>query len=146
MQAIWYFMLLYSLEIRYKVQLTSRIRMYLKTEIESTSGETSHRSYHMGGYYAGFLKIGEYIEAEASECATPCGCQDNPFVYQVTTPFFLPLWYLPMSNVDTASDYGWYRYPLHQAELSQSQFFHSIVIHFQSYRDKFFLFSSGRFR
>ena len=80
------------------------IMVYLKTEIESASREASHRSNHMSRDYAGFLKISEYIEAKASkDSAARCHC-DNPFVYEIVASFYLPLQYLSMPDVNTASD------------------------------------------
>lgn len=47
--------------------------MYLKTEIESAGREASHRSHHVSGDHAGFLKISEYVETKAGEDAAVCG-------------------------------------------------------------------------
>lgn len=68
-----------------------RVTMYLKTKIESASREASHRSHHVSGDYAGFLKIGEYIETEASE-NTEARCRhDNSFAYEIAASLCLPL-------------------------------------------------------
>lgn len=78
--------------------------MYLKTEIESTSREASHRSHHVSGDYASLLKIGEYVQTETSEDTTACGHCNNSPAYEIVTSFYLPLQYLSMPNVDAASN------------------------------------------
>jgi len=82
-----------------------RVTAYLKAEIESAGREASHRSHHMSGDYAGFLKIGEYVETEAGENAATCSRNNDSSLYEIATSLRLPLHYLTMPDVDATSNY-----------------------------------------
>jgi len=58
----------------------------------------------MSSDYAGLLKIGKYIETEASEDTAARCCHDNSFVYEIVASLCLPLHYLSMPDVNAASD------------------------------------------
>lgn len=83
-----------------------RGQIYLEAKVNGPSRETCHSTDHMRRDDAGFLKIGENIEAKARQCTAPCRHNNDPFANEIVAPFQLPLGDLSMPDVHATGNWN----------------------------------------